>query len=269
MFSLPIHPKKIFAAVNSCIYCGDKKALSDEHIVPLGLGGRWVLPKSSCAECSEKTSAFERTCQRTMFGPLRMYYNLPTRRRKKRPKKLPLKVKLTPDAEWSLIDVDREVCPFLVLFPLLQMPDELSGRTTSGERGAVVQHLWIRAASFRDRIIPHLDALAAELNVAAIEPTATVSAPEFFRMLAKIAHAFAVAEMGLGSFAPFLTSMICDADTSNSVQYIGGLPHAVPAAVGLHDLSFGSCDRPDIVAVRIRLLAVLETPTYFVAVGRR
>jgi len=132
-----------------------------------------------------------------------------------------------------------------------------------------VQHLWIRAASFRDGIIPHLEALAAELNVAAIEPTATVSAPEFFRMLAKIAHAFAVAEMELESFVPFLTSMICDADTSNCVQYIGGLPHAEPALVGLHELSFGSCDRLDIVAVRIRLLAALETPTYYVAVGRR
>ncbi len=119
--------------------------------------------------------------------------------------------------------------------------------------------------------MPHLQALAAELKVAAIEPTATVRAPEFFRMLAKIAHAFAVAEMGLDSFVPFLTPMICDAETSNSVQYIGGLPDSEPATAGLHELSFGShaCHRPDTVAVRIRLLAALETPTYYVAVGRR
>ena len=88
-------------------------------------------------------------------------------------------------------------------------------------------------------------------------------------MLAKIAHAFAVAEKGLGSFVPFLTPIICNADTSNSVQYIGGLPQVGPAAAGLHELSFASCDCPEIVAVRIRLLAPLETPTYYVAVGRR
>jgi hypothetical protein len=119
--------------------------------------------------------------------------------------------------------------------------------------------------------MPHLAALIAELNVADIEPTATVRAPEFFRMLAKIAHAFAVAEMRMGSFSPFLTSIICDADTSNSVQYIGGLQHTEPVAAAIHELSFAShtCDRPDIVAVRIRLLAALETPTYYVAVGRR
>jgi len=40
----------------------------------------------------------------------------------------------------------------------------------------------IRGASFRNGLIPHMEALAAELGVAAIEPTADVSAPEFFRM---------------------------------------------------------------------------------------
>jgi hypothetical protein len=200
-----------------------------------------------------------------------MYYDMPSRRRQKRPATLPLKVKLTPDAEWSLIDVDREVCPFLVLFPLLPMPDELSGRTTIGERGATAQHLWIRGASFRDGIIPHMEALAAELNVAAIEPTGTFRAPEFFRMLAKIAHAFTVAELGTRSFSPFLIPMIRDADTSNSVQYIGGLQRAESATADVHELSFGShtCGRLDIVAVRIRLFAALEAPTYYVAVGRQ
>jgi hypothetical protein len=172
---------------------------------------------------------------------------------------------------WPNADVSSASCayPFLVLFPLLQLPDELSGRIRN-EFGAKVKHLWIRGASFRDGIIPHMETLAAELGVAAIEPTGTVSAPEFFRMLAKIGHAFAVAEMGMGSFSPFLASMICDADTSSSARYVGGLPHTEPAAVEIHERSFSSpSSRPDIVAVRIRLLAALETPTYFVAVGRR
>jgi hypothetical protein len=53
-----------------------------------------------------------------MFGPLRMYYDMPTRRRDKRPEKIPLKVQLTPDADWSFIDVDQEIYPFLVLAPV-------------------------------------------------------------------------------------------------------------------------------------------------------
>jgi hypothetical protein len=268
MFHLPEHPDKTYSAANRCIFCRDDKVLSDEHIIPFGLGGRWVLPKSSCMECAKKTGAFEQTCQRTMYGHLRMYYSLPTRRKKERPQKLPLKVKLFPDAEWSFVDVDRNIYPFLVTFPILPMPDELTGRITQGERGAKVKQLWIRGASFRDGILPHLQALCAELKVYAIEPGSTFSAPEFFRMLAKIAHTFATAELGIGAFVPFLIPTICDSDTSNCVQYIGGLEKTEPASNRLHELSL-SYGRSGIVAVKIRLLAALETPTYFVAVGRK
>jgi len=271
MFRLPAHKEKKYTAANCCIYCGAIERLSDEHIVPFGLGGRWVLPKSSCADCAKTTGAAERTCQRTMLGPLRMLYDLPTRRKKERPKKLRLKVKLRHDADWSFVDVDQEAYPFLVLFPIFRMPDELSGYVTSGERGAVAQQLWIRGATSRGEIKSYVKALATELKVAAIEPTATISVPEFCRMLAKIAHAFAVAENGVDSFSPFLTPMICQGETSNSAQFIGGLQYSEPATPELHEISFDShtCDRPEIVSVRIRLLAGLETPTYFVAVGHR
>src|SRR5262245_28072773 len=114
MFRLPVHADKRYTAVKCCIYCRSEEALNDEHIIPFGLGGRWVLPKATCADCAKKTSSFEHTCLRTMFGPLRMFYDMPTRRRNKRLQKIPLKVKLTPDADWSFIDVDQEIYPFLV-----------------------------------------------------------------------------------------------------------------------------------------------------------
>jgi hypothetical protein len=200
-----------------------------------------------------------------------MYYDIPTRRRNERPKKLPLKVKLASNDDWSFIDVDQVVYPFLVLLPLLRMPDELSGYTTVHERGATARNFWIRGASFRDGIMPHVQALAAEMRVAAIEPTGTVKVPEFCQMLAKIGHAFAEAELGLDSFSPFLRPIICANDMSNTVQSVGGLPYTEPAQTALHELSFDthSCHQPDVVGVRIRLFASLETPTYFVAVGRR
>jgi hypothetical protein len=269
MLRLPTHSAKTYEAMNCCVYCRATHGLSDEHIIPLGLGGRWLLPRSSCANCSAKSAAFERTCQRTMWGPLRMYFDLPSRRPGERPKTLPLKVKITPDADWTFIDVDQEVYPFLVLFPVLPLPSEVSGKVIEGERGAVVKTLWIRGASFRDGIMPHLNALAAELKVAEIEPRGRFIAPEFFRLMAKIAHAFAMAELGKSAFSPFLRPMICEADTSNSRQYIGGFEHTEPATGELHELSIWSHRRgeADIVVVRIRLLASLETPTYHVAVG--
>ncbi len=271
MFRLPVHSPRKYASATRCIYCGSTNNLTEEHIVPLGLGGRWTLPNGSCQACAKITSAFEGTCLRTMLGPLRMYYGMPSRRRGKRPKKLPLKVKLKPESDWSYIDVEQEIYPFLILFPLLHLPDELSGQTTYGEREAKVRQLWIRAASFRYGIMPHLNSLAARLHVAAIEPTGTFKAPEFFRMLAKIAHAFAIAELGENAFVPFVGSIICKGETSNSVQFIGGSKETEHATSALHEVSFWSIPSapPETVAVRVRLLSALETPTYYVAVGRK
>jgi len=150
------------------------------------------------------------------------------------------------------------------------MPDELSGYRKLGERDARVRRLWIRGASFHHGVHVHLQALSESLGVAEIQPIGTFSAPEFFRMLAKIAHAFAVAELGLDSFTPYLIPIIVEGDTSNCAQYIGGLQYEEPLGAELHELSFDShtCDKPEIVSVKIRLLAPLQTPTYYVAVGR-
>jgi hypothetical protein len=269
---LPAHPTKKYAAQTACIYCGSLATLSDEHIVPFGLGGRWILPKASCGKCAAHTSAFEGTCLRTMFGPLRLYYDLPSRRRNARPKKLPLKVKFaTSEKDWTEVEVDQEIYPFLILFPNYLMPDELSGFKTTSPRDAATNSFWIRGASFRYGLTEHLEELAMKLNVAEIMPTATFQTPEFCLMLAKIAHSYAVAELGLDSFSAFLPPMIQSKDVSNRVQYIGGLPSAEPRSRNLHEISFDShtCHRPDIVSVRIRLFSSLEAPTYYVAVGKK
>jgi len=271
MFQLPLHSDRKYPPASRCIYCGRADGLTDEHIIPLALGGRWLLPEASCQPCADITGKFEGVVLRTMLGPLRMYYSMPSRRKKERPATLPLKVKLTPDADFSFVDVAREIYPFLILLPYIAMPDELTGDVTEGERDAKVKTLWIRAASFRDGIMPHLEELARCLGVAYVEPQGSFIASPFFRMLAKIAHAFAVAEMGVGSFQAFLLPIILKEETENSVQYIGGISGTEPSGQGLHELALIPHQGPseDVVAVRIRLLALLETPTYFVAVGRR
>lgn len=275
MRRLPVQPERSYAAAGQCIYCGSLDELSNEHIVPYGLGGRWVLPKASCSSCAKVTGAFEGTCQRTILGPLRMHYDLPTRRPQNRPKTLPLKVMLRPGDEWSILQVDRDICPFLVLFPLLGLPDDVTGSVTRGERDAKARTFWIRAASFADGIAPgdpmsYLAELSKKLNVAGIEPTATFTVPEFFRMLAKIAHSYSIAELGLDAFTPSLIPLIRDGELSNSIQHIGGLSKAEPASRAVHEISHLEVGaRPRLVVVRVRLFAALEAPTYIVSAGWR
>lgn len=86
-----ITEKKVYPKVDRCIYCGvDNFELTDEHIIPLGLGGNWILPKSSCRECATITGRVEQFCLRQMLGNIRLRLNFPTRRRKDRPNELPV-----------------------------------------------------------------------------------------------------------------------------------------------------------------------------------
>lgn len=143
--------------------------------------------------------------------------------------------------------------------------------TPEGDRSTKVQTLWTRGASFRDGLIEHLEKLAAELCVSAIMPDATASASEFFRLLAKVAHAFAVAELGPDAFEPSLIPLIRDGVTSNAMKYVGGMRQEEPPSTRLHELALipWSGHLRDIVTVKVRLLAAIGTPTYFIVVGRR
>jgi hypothetical protein len=61
----------------------------------------------------------------------------------------------------------------------------------------------------------------AEL-IAAVEPTDTIGAPKFFRMLAKIAHVFTVARDRIGPVFPF--PIDDDLRCGNSVRYKATTP---------------------------------------------
>ena len=93
------HPKTYYRGpFRKCIYCNSteysalypNRPLSDEHVIPLSLGGNLILREASCAACEAITSAFEGNIARRILGPIRIHWNLPTRRRKSRPETLPL-----------------------------------------------------------------------------------------------------------------------------------------------------------------------------------
>lgn len=67
--------------VGQCIYCGTSQGkLSDEHLVPYGLNGPWVLRQASCAVCANSTSRFEMDVLRGLFPSARAAFGMKTRR---------------------------------------------------------------------------------------------------------------------------------------------------------------------------------------------
>lgn len=264
---LPDHISHTFEAVGTCIYCGATRDLSDEHIIPLGLGGRFVLPQASCPTCSRITSEFERTCLRRMYGPLRLLYDLPSRRSTKRPETLNLKVKYAPDQDWTYVPVRLERYPFLVTFPYLGMPRMMTKGALADSPGPVTSRLWIRGASPEHDFKQLLQSLTEELGVCSLMPESHAEVTAFCKLLAKIAHAYAIAELGFESVKSVVAPFIVTETLDHCLHYIGSQDSDEPPTDQLHELEVAQRLSDSLLIVKIRLLAKLGTPTYYVVVG--
>lgn len=269
--SLPDHPARRYAPVGECIYCGSTDCLTKEHIIPYSAGGNWVLPASSCQACAKITGAFEGEVSRTILGPLRMLYNMPTRRPQERPDHLPLQVKYPDSTDWEIAHVDRSICPFLIGLPVFPMPEVLTGISANGRRDAAASDFWLRGGGFWPDKDAHLQWLCEALGAVEVMPAATVHVEPFCLTLAKIAHSFATAELGLGAFEPFLRECVRKRDMSERARFIGGGAGNEQPSSHLHELHIDEAVGvdPAVIAVRVRLLGQLGTPSYHVAVGRR
>jgi len=93
----------------------------------------------------------------------------------------------------------------------------------------------------------------------------------FCRMLAKIGHAFAVAELGLGKFTPFLLDVILN-ESKDIFHYVGGVRDSL-ASPSLNtpytiSVDYGTTADTTFVVVHLRLFATVQgSPIYQIVVG--
>lgn len=132
-----------FGALGQCIYCGkteQETALTDEHIVPLSLGGTSILPKASCEDCARTTSWLELHLARTIFGHYRIHARVATRRPNKRPTVLPATIKIgdAPPQELELPIVADH--PYFTFLPVWTPPGKLTSAQPKADFGTTELH---------------------------------------------------------------------------------------------------------------------------------
>lgn len=181
-----VHGTVHLEPVGSCIYCGANEGLSDEHIVPFALGGRLVLPQSSCSSCAKITSEFEQKVLRGFMLEARTTGGFPTRRPKKRPRSLPLEIGR--DGVFQTVELTPNSHPGLLLLPLFAPPGVLVGRETG--TGVVITGM--ETLGFGK----HPSQVAQETKATTIRSTASLDVTSFARLLAKIGYGYAVAKDG-------------------------------------------------------------------------
>src|SRR5262245_55960649 len=127
----------VFDPVHRCIYCGTiHRRLGKEHVVPYGLGGRVILPRSSCisedpkniVSCSDITKKIEQACLRRMLGPLRIRLDMPTRSPEERPTHLKVRGGVTENGQFRYtteVHVPAEEFPRALVLPVFPGPPRI------------------------------------------------------------------------------------------------------------------------------------------------
>ena len=190
--------------VDQCIYCGRTDGLSDEHVIPYGLGRTAVLYAASCPTCKDKTSLWERRVLREMWLPFRTVLGMPTRHPKNRPKDFPARVRRGGVVQDERVPLDKVSA--VALFPKLPPPGVYEDRPPS-DQFRVVGHVAIHAIRKGTERNP-----ARRAGVDAIEYTVPAHYPAFLRLLAKIAWGYTVARFGIGAVRPEILGIILGTD---------------------------------------------------------
>ncbi|MGV1013482.1 MAG: HNH endonuclease [Methyloceanibacter sp.] len=248
----------VYPAVGRCIYCGKgPKAgpLTREHIIPKALSGTLILLKSSCHACQRNIN--KRT-EAPLLSTLRYpRYHLGLKSRNKRRDKTAPRPKFL---------IGRKGAPDQIEVPKAEHP------------------YWLIACSFAEaallsgadptkkpligiRMLPPPDwSYRWAVSGTNVEIDYRFDTRVYQRALAKIAHAFAVANRGLNGFEPFLPPIILE-ESEDTHLYIGGAPDEPLMPNVLHRISL--IERDGLLLVGLTLFAnQKEVPSYLVVVGK-
>ena len=94
---------------------------------------------------------------------------------------------------------------------------------------------------------------------------------DFGRTITKIAYSYAVAVQGYGTFVPLVTHIILNERPFNLTHFIGSAFGTPNAATDMHEIDLGDFgwNAPELVIVRLRLFANLQSQAHYIVVGRQ
>jgi hypothetical protein len=264
VFDTPSDPPVVFSPVHRCIYCPNdgSDGLGDEHIIPFALNGTQILPQASCHECERITSYLDGFIARSVFWHVRTSAGMQSR--SGLPDEFPVILKFEGGREEKVM-VPSVIAPLTLVLPKFRMPTLLSGAKPDGNF-RFTYTTWMRTSTEFDEFVRARGAKSGEVEV-------SIKPQQFSRALAKIAHSYAVARLGLQGFTPLLVDLIHQRNVERAPELVGSDTETPPASYGvLHELDL--IPNPKFVIVRIRLFASSSagetaTPVYIIVAGEK
>jgi hypothetical protein len=257
---------KTFDDVGACIYCKRRRAegiaLSNEHIIPLTLGGQLILAGASCDCCSKKIKKFEAFLLNQTLIAVRTHLKLPMYDPKFRPTDLRLG-EFDSSGEWPNIDeanlqfkdhaIDQH--PFVIMLPDFRRPGLLVGRERTTEF-SLRPNLFQIYGSGPD-VVPSASRQKAEMR--------PFSPDGVCREIAKIAHGAACAVLGTDGFDALLPEVILG-DAPNLISHLVGTADENSASSNLHEIWLDQ--EAEFIVAKVQLFARYGFKPYEAVVGK-
>lgn len=253
------HGPTYYPSRGLCIYCGATGVpLTDEHIVPLSLGGFHVLRGASCGTCADITKKFEQKIARDLWGDARNAFDAPSRRKKQRPSVIMMTDPTAPDTQ---IAVPAREYSAGFLFYTMSLAGLLQGLPESEDISDSWQMVIIDDDRRREEFL--------KKNGGKLVIKFRHVPQDFGRLLIKIAYGQVLTTLDPGDFHPLCLPYILG--TRPNVSYlVGSSPRQpVPTPEIGYSLTTGSISIPGtlLLVASVRLYANTHAPEYVVVVG--
>lgn len=261
-------PNVFYPVVGRCIYCDATQVsagairFTDEHIIPLALGGNLVLPEASCHNCASIINQqIETPVLFKEWGYLRIKRNFPSRSRKRKAAPRREYVTLTTrDGRPMRVPVWQYSCPV----PLYKFKE---ARILTGQPPGDDNYHWTMEILSSPDEEMQMQRKFPEWNR---QHLIRAQPFQFARLMAKIAYSYSVAEYGLGAFTPLVVDII-RGRSDDYFHTVGGALEIQPAIPGGdHVTNIGILFRSAkqaLLIVEVRLFSQIRTPNYHVVVG--
>lgn len=277
-YDVDVSPAQRLPSPGKCIYCGASVVeLTDEHVIPYAIGkNATILEHACCDTCQKIIQPYEQEVLKKQLDVFRAMTGAPTRNKKDRPKVIRLPLVEYDEQGRVLRDLGVREIPIadgpLILNLWQSPPPKILGEKIDPANAQGREWRYVEAS----RADPILRQASEELGVERVGiKLSPVNRLHYLRSLAKTAHAYAVSQLGLDAFDPFLTDIILNR-SDDVEQFVGDMPgvaslegptgHSFKITLGETPEDLGAAG--GLIVVFMQLWADLGSPPHLIVVGR-
>ena len=255
--------------IGKCIYCGcasDK--LTNEHVIPLALGGTMVIRNASCEKCRDITSRYERNPLKENWSEVRACLDYPSRRRKFEDEIFYLRVTLKNEKE-TVLKLRKSEVLGSAQFLEFALPGFFL-KTEIYKKGSIVTG----ASVFGFGV--DIKQFSQKHNIKQFSFSAEHKNTNFEKMTARIAYCFTIACFGYDCFSerlvlPSILNQKDDIGFWFGCDPMQKITPSIGKQNGKNVIKLGVWQKKDstkrYVVARLKFFANTDTPEYIVVVG--